>query len=157
MMFTDISGLSTLQRKALDEARKVMDRSYSPYSKFPVGAALYNDNFQFVTGTNVENASYGLTNCAERSAVFNAFSSGMKTVKGVAIIGGGEYFDLDEITGPCGACRQVLFEFAQLLGKGNVEVIISSFSMDNIGVSSIRELLPFPFGPKNLGIGIIKE
>ncbi len=94
-------------QELFDKAVKVSENSYAPYSNFHVGAAvLYNDG-SIETGVNVENRSYGLTNCAERSALFSAVSKGKKDFKAVAIY----CKDADYPVPPCGACRQVLSEF----------------------------------------------
>jgi cytidine deaminase len=94
-------------RALLDAAREVRARAYAPYSRFPVGAALLAADGTVFTGCNVENASYGLTNCAERTAVFKAVSEGHTAFRAIAVVG-----PQDELAcAPCGACRQVLFEF----------------------------------------------
>jgi len=91
----------------ISEAREAATRAYSPYSRFPVGAALLTDTGEIVRGCNVENISYGLTNCAERSALFSAISQGKapRSFKAMAI-----YAPNVELISPCGACRQVLLE-----------------------------------------------
>ena len=89
------------------EARKAADFAYAPYSKFRVGAALLCDDGSIITGCNVENRSFGLTNCGERTAVFKALSQGLKSFKAIAI----STPDSETPVGPCGACRQVLSEF----------------------------------------------
>ncbi len=96
--------LKELFEKALEAA----ENSYSPYSEFPVGAALLMEDGSVIKGANIENRSYGLTNCAERSAVFTAASAGYRTFKALAIATPKS----DYPVGPCGACRQVLTEFA---------------------------------------------
>jgi len=98
---TDMSDL-------YDAARRAAERSYSPYSHFRVGAALLCKDAAVFTGTNVENRSYGLTNCAERSAIFSAISAGKKEFQAIAIFTP----DSEQAVAPCGACRQVLSEFA---------------------------------------------
>ena len=90
-------------------AREALAHSYSPYSNFPVGAAALVDDGRIVSGANVENASYGLTSCAERNAVFAAVGSGHRDLEAIAVHGRGR-----TVT-PCGACRQVLAEFAPRL------------------------------------------
>ena len=106
------------QKAALIMAEQAMKNSYSPYSGFKVGAALYGNLLkEVVTGTNFENASYGLTICAERVAISNANTIGARNFRGIAIIGKGKKFDTKKITGPCGACRQVLLELAQASGQ----------------------------------------
>jgi cytidine deaminase len=91
----------------LSRAREAAKRSYAPYSKFPVGAALQCADGTIVTGANVENRSFGLTNCAERSAIFTAVSMGRKDFRAIAIACPGSEVPVS----PCGACRQVLSEF----------------------------------------------
>ena len=88
------------------EAIKASERAYAPYSKFKFGAALLADDGRVFTGCNVENASYGLTNCAERTAVFKAVSEGATRFMAIAVAGG-----VGDVAMPCGACRQVLAEF----------------------------------------------
>src|SRR5271157_4697941 len=93
-------------QRLIKEARKAMKNSYSPYSRFKVGAALLTDGGEIFSGTNVENCSYGLTICAERLAVYKAVSEGEKKFKAIAIVAGGK-----SCCYPCGACLQVLSEF----------------------------------------------
>ena len=101
--------LSADERKRLiDAARAMLERAYAPYSKFHVGAAILTESGNLYTGCNVENASYGLTNCAERTAIFNAVAAegaSMK-VRAVAVLN-----SQTMPCSPCGACRQVIFEF----------------------------------------------
>ena len=99
---TDTPDLATLASAAIEAS----ERAYAPYSKFKVGAALLAEDGRVFTGCNVENASYGLTNCAERTAVFKAVSEGATRFKAIAIAGG-----VGNVAMPCGACRQVLAEF----------------------------------------------
>ena len=147
---TTFDKLDPQQKAALLAAKKVMKNSYSPYSGFMVGAALYGNLLkEIVTGTNFENASYGLSICAEQVAIFNANTVGAQNFRGIAIIGKGKDFDTTKTTGPCGACRQVLFELAQVSGR-DLEIIISTTKMDDIGITTISELLPLAFGPDNL-------
>ncbi len=100
-----------MDKKIIEEllaaARDTADKSYSPYSKFPVGAALLGKSGKIYTGTNIENASYGLTNCAERTAVFSAVTAGEREFDAILI-----YTPTEKFTTPCGACRQVLAEFS---------------------------------------------
>ncbi|MCR4435596.1 MAG: cytidine deaminase [Clostridiales bacterium] len=93
-------------RELVKTAREIMKNSYSPYSKFRVGAAVQTESGKLFTGVNIENASYGATCCAERTAVFKAVSEGEKKVKAVAIAS-----DSDDFIYPCGICRQVIGEF----------------------------------------------
>lgn len=94
--------------KLLKEAEKAAKHSYSPYSNFSVGAAVLMDSGKVYTGTNIENRSFGLTNCAERSAIFTAISHGEKKIKAVAVY----CPNADYPVSPCGACRQVISEFS---------------------------------------------
>jgi len=122
-----------LKERLLKLAREAQQNAYAPYSKFRVGAAILLDNGEIFTGCNVENASYGLTNCAERSAIFAAVSKlgGAKVrVAGVAVVN-----DHDAPCSPCGACRQVIAEFGP-------EAVIWYQGRNMIQQSTIRELLP---------------
>lgn len=145
--------LSELHRKALDEAWEALDNSYSPYSRFLVGACLVSSDGKLISGTNFENSAYGSTICAERAAVVEANNMGIRRFKSIAIIAIGQDFGTKEVSGPCGECRQVLYEVSQLYGY-DLEVILSTSKKDKIVVTTIEELLPLPFGPRDLGIDI---
>ncbi len=93
--------------KLIASAIKAQQMAYAPYSKFRVGAALLTADGQIITGCNVENSAYGLCNCAERTAIFKAVSEGQRAFRAIAIVG-----DSDAPCAPCGACRQVMVEFA---------------------------------------------
>lgn len=95
------------EKKLLKLASEARKNSYSPYSKFRVGAALLSKNGKVYTGCNIENATYGATCCAERTAIFKAVSEGEKEFEAIAVQG-----DNDGLTFPCGICRQVILEFA---------------------------------------------
>ena len=122
--------LVELFEKALEASKN----SYSPYSNFPVGAAILASDGRIFTGCNVENRSYGLTNCAERTAMFAAVAQGAKRIHAVAIAAP----KADYPVGPCGACRQVLTEF----GDGDVPVIFGS-KAENLQTATLGELYPF--------------
>lgn len=92
----------------IKEAKKVRKNAYTPYSKFKVGAAVVCSSGKIYTGCNVENASFGLTICAERNAIASAVASGEKKITAIAIVA-----DTDILTPPCGACRQVIYEFGK--------------------------------------------
>ena len=132
---------SNTRRTLLDHARQAADNAYVPYSNFPVGAALLLADGSVVTGANIENASYPLTICAERSAVAAAASAGHREIRAVAVSA-----PRSRGTSPCGACRQVLNEFRPAAGD---MVVILDDGEDGI-VTSIEELLPRAFGPRNL-------
>ena len=144
--------LREFQRTLLTEAERVMETAYNPYSRFYVGAALLS-NKGIIAASNVENSAYGSTICAERAAIVKANSMGIRTFDAVAIIARGESFDTKEVTGPCGACRQMLFESSQL-SEVPLEVIMSNSRKDKIVVATIEELLPLAFGPRELGIDV---
>ena len=118
--------------------------AYAPYSGYRVGAALITEDDQLFTGSNVENASYGATCCAERTAVFKAVSEGHLKLKTIAISGGkGDELNM---AFPCGICRQVLREFCD---PKKLKVLVGTSSEDYIEYS-LQELLPESFGPEAL-------
>lgn len=117
-----------------DYAVQASRLSYSPYSKFPVGAAILTSDGRVFTGCNVENRSFGLTNCAERTAMFNAVTEGATKIEAVAIATPKSEYPV----GPCGACRQVLTEF----GEGGVPVIFGP-KLGNLKKTTLGELYPF--------------
>lgn len=141
--------------EALDRALAVLENSYNPYSNFYVGACLVsrdqNNDFAFTTGTNYENAAYGSTICAERSAILTANSQGIRNHELIAVIGKGKNFDVTEITGPCGSCRQVIYEAAEV-AETDILVVMTTTKLDKIIIKSISELLPYAFDPFSLGI-----
>lgn len=119
----------------IEQARRAMTNAHAPYSGYQVGAALLCDDGTVITGCNVENASYGLTNCAERTAIFSAVASGHTNFRAIAIAASG-----DPTPFPCGACRQVLSEFC----AADIPVHIAT----NTGYKTLTlgELLPHMFG-----------
>lgn len=126
------------------EARKM---AYTPYSKYKVGAALLSSDDKIIKGCNIENAAYGPTNCAERTAFFKAVSEGVKEFSAIAIVGGLEN-ETDLFSGyafPCGVCRQVMREFCD----SEFEIVVAR-STDDYKVYTLGELLPESFGPDNL-------
>lgn len=120
-------------QKLMDCAIKARENAYSPYSHFAVGAALLCEDSTLYEGCNIENASYGLTNCAERTAIFKAVSEGHIKFKALAVVA-----DTEGPCAPCGACRQVMAEF-------KIPLIIMGNLMGNIKIVTIEELLPFSF------------
>jgi cytidine deaminase len=119
----------------LQIANKVKSNSYSPYSKFRVGAVLVSEEGNLYSGVNVENSSYGLTNCAERSAIFKAVSEGERKFKTIVIAS-----DAEDFITPCGACRQVMME---ICGK-NLDVVLSNID-NEIRILKMEDLLPLSF------------
>lgn len=120
-------------QRLMDCAIKARENAYSPYSHFAVGAALLCEDGTLYEGCNIENASYGLTNCAERTAIFKAVSEGHIKFKALAVVA-----DTEGPCAPCGACRQVMGEF-------KIPLIIMGNLMGNIKIVTIEELLPFSF------------
>lgn len=121
----------------IERAKRAREGAYAPYSHFAVGAALLTRSGRVFTGANVENASYGLTVCAERVAVFKAVTAGEREFQAIAIASS---------TGasPCGACRQVLAEFG-------LDMLVISVDMDDrVRQWTLEELLPASFGPQDL-------
>ena len=141
-----------VRRLLIDEAIKARKMAYAPYSKFLVGAALVVPSGNIYTGCNIENASYGLTVCAERVAIFKAVSEGQRHIDAIAIVGAPLFEDDEsdrtvegsdvEYAYPCGACRQVLAEF--LPESQDIDVIVAK-SQDDYKVFKLSELLPYTF------------
>src|SRR5436190_10417660 len=125
----------------IEAARAARLQAHAPFSRFLVGAALETEDGRIVTGCNCESASYGLTICAERVAVFKAHSEGIRGAKRVAVVA-----DTAEPTPPCGACRQWLWEFG-----GDVEVILANLQGEK-GRYRLAQLLPLAFDARLLGV-----
>jgi len=123
-----------MKKELIDAARDVMKFSHSPYSHFRVGAAVLGNDGKIYTGTNVENASYGLSICAERAAVLKAVAGGVKSISACAVT-----TDTVNPAAPCGACRQVLLEFGP-----NMDIYLSGKSGDIVDVN-LTDLIPMPF------------
>lgn len=125
------------KEKLVDAACTVRANAYAPYSRYRVGAAILLEDDRIITGVNVENASYGHTICAERTAVVRAVTEGFERMQAIAICteNGGS---------PCGACRQVLVEFA-----GDIPVLMSD-ARGNVRETTLYQLLPDHFGPQHL-------
>ena len=135
-------GIRELIRRAIEARRK----SYSPYSHYQVGAALLAADGQIITGCNIENAAYGPSNCAERTAFFKAVSEGMREFTAIAIVGSPEGETLTQYAYPCGVCRQVMMEFCE---PESFRIIVAKSEAD-YRVLTLAELLPEGFGPGNL-------
>lgn len=125
----------------LERAFKAMENAYAPYSNYHVGACVVTKDNKYFIGANIENASYGLTNCAERNAIFQAYSNGYRKndIKAIAIVSDGK-----TLATPCGACRQVLVE---LLEK-DTPIVLSNHKIERI--TNIQELLPMSFTHEDL-------
>ena len=123
-------------------AIEARENAYAPYSHFLVGAAVVTKDGQVYTGCNIENASYGATNCAERTAIFKAVSEGCTEITKIAIVGGKEGEEIKEFAYPCGVCRQVILEFCD---AKNMKVIVAKSETDFLE-KTLEELLPYGFG-----------
>lgn len=123
--------------KLLSAARECRERAFAPFSGFRVGAAVEADDGSIFAGCNVESASYGLTMCAERVAIFAAVAAGRKRIKRVSVVA-----ESDELTAPCGACRQVIWEFG-----GDIPVTLSNLDGKTETIR-MNELLPLAFDSK---------
>jgi cytidine deaminase len=138
----------------INAARAAAANAHAPYSGFGVGAAVRLDNGEIITGCNFENASYGLTLCAETVALATVNAQGkLRRVREIAVIGGklvGGTITGGDPVNPCGRCRQVINEAAQMSGH---DTVIHCASADGANVKQYRisELLPHPFGPADLG------
>ncbi|MEM5670328.1 cytidine deaminase [Bacillus cereus] len=128
------------KKKYIEEANKMLSKAYIPYSKFPVGAALVTKEGKIYTGCNIENASYGLCNCAERTAIFKAVSEGESDFSYLVITG-----ETDGPISPCGACRQVIAEFCD----PKMPVLLTNVKGDEKEVT-VEQLLPGAFSIEDL-------
>ena len=128
-----------------NEAKRAMEKAYAPYSGFHVGAALLTREGKVYTGCNIENAAYGPTNCAERTAFFKAVSEGVTSFAAIAIVGGKDGV-ITELCPPCGVCRQVMMEFCE----ADKFYVILARSEEDYWIYTLEELLPLGFGAANL-------
>lgn len=135
-------GIKELIGKAIEARRN----SYSPYSHYQVGAALLTADGRIVTGCNIENAAYGPSNCAERTAFFKAVSDGLREFSAIAIVGSPEGETFSQYAYPCGVCRQVMQEFCE---PESFQIIVAK-SKEDYRVMTLAELLPEGFGPENV-------
>ena len=125
--------------RLIGAARRAREHAMAAFSKFKVGAALETTDGVIITGCNIENATYGLTLCAERVAMFKALSEGHRAFTRVAVVA-----DTADPTPPCGACRQILWEFG-----GDLEVLLANLTEPK-GQFRLRDLLPLPFDARLL-------
>ncbi len=134
-----------IEKELIQKAMEMTKLSYAPYSGYHVGAALLTKDGQIYTGCNIENASYGATNCAERTAFFKAVSEGVKDFEAIAIVGApadaAAENTFSEYAYPCGICRQVMQEFC----KKDFRIIVAK-STEDYQKYTLSELLPFGFG-----------
>ncbi len=123
----------------IDNALKVRKFAYVPYSKFYVGASLLTIDGKVFDGCNIENASYSLTMCAERTAIFKAISNGYKDFSAIAVVGGFDLKNVSEYCYPCGACIQVMTEFC----KSDFKIVV--YNGKNVKIHTLNELFPNTF------------
>ena len=145
MKTLSFQALKPVDRNLIQAARAAARNAYCPYSGFAVGAALRTADGRIVIGANVENAAYGSTLCAERSALASAYSQGCRVFRTLAVVAGKGGVP----AAPCGACRQMLFEASESAGK-DIRILLAAPRARRAHVTSIRELLPRGFGPLNL-------
>ena len=126
--------MDDIRRILLEAALTVRQNAHAAFSQFKVGAAIETADGHIITGCNVENATYGLTICAERVAIFKAISEGYRSFRRIAVV-----TDTQLPTPPCGACRQILWEFG-----GNLEVILGNLKGEKARYQ-LKDLLPYPF------------
>ncbi|MBV8551363.1 MAG: cytidine deaminase [Acidobacteriaceae bacterium] len=128
------TSIDSSAEPVIHAALAARERAHAPFSKFRVGAALEDDMGRIFTGCNIENATYGLTMCAERVAVFKALSEGSSKIRRVVVVA-----DTEVLTPPCGACRQILWEFC-----GQAELILANLAGKQEKLS-LKEIFPRPF------------
>lgn len=126
-------------KELIQKASLAKEASVSPYSNFRVGSALLTDDDKIYTGCNVENSTFGLTLCAERTAIFKAISEGKRKFKTIVIVS-----DSPDYITPCGACRQIIFDHC-----GEIDIVCTN-SKNEYKIFKTSELLPFAFGDKDL-------
>jgi cytidine deaminase len=131
--------MSNIDHNLFEAAKDAFDRAYAPYSGFQVGAALLGVDGKIYAGCNVENASYGLSRCAEQTAILKMVSEGTRAFSKAVV-----YTLASPPSSPCGACRQIMFEFG-----ANAEVVMVN-DKDETRVFTVSELLPAGFGPSDL-------
>lgn len=127
-------------KQLFEEAKKAQQQSYSPYSNFPVGAVVEGEDGTLYAGSNIENASYSLTNCAERTAIFHAITQGARGFRRLAVIGPNE-----EPIAPCGACRQVLAEFC----RPDMPILMFN-QQGEVTETTVEKLLPAAFSKEDV-------
>jgi cytidine deaminase len=141
---TTYADLDEADRELVDAARAAGATAYAPYSGIQVGAALRTLGGEIIAASNVENAAYGSTICAERMAVGRANARGERAFAAVAVTARGSVLEPDQLVTPCGACRQVLHEMAAVSGA-RTRVVMTTPETDRVVIANIDDLLPLPF------------
>ena len=135
-----------MKDKLIQAALEARSMAYAPYSHFQVGAALLASDGTVYTGCNIENAAYGPSNCAERTAFFKEIYEGEREFERIAVVGGAEGTDAEDICAPCGVCRQVMMEFCN---PDSFRIILANGGKEPLEFT-LKELFPYGFGPDNL-------
>lgn len=141
---SDSSRSKLYDAELVRAAVKAQEKAYCPYSKYRVGAVAVGASGAAYSGSNVENASFGLTVCAERTAIFKAITSGEKSIKAVYVAA--------RMPNPCGACRQVMAEFMRPEGKVVLISAADNGRIKRVETKSLRALLPHAFSPEGAGL-----
>lgn len=144
----NIKILTDSDKALVTAAQGVMKNAYNPYSGFHVGAAVLTESGKIYSGTFMENASYGMTICAEPAALMAANTAGDFSVLAIAIAGGHPCQQNDNVITPCGRCRQIIYEAAQLYDR-DIYVLCCNWNLSKVMKTSILELLPVPFNTKD--------
>ena len=147
----ELGSLDSDEQELLQRARAAMSRAYNPYSGFYVGAAVGTGSGATFAGAAVENASFGLTICAEPSAIVRAYAEGEVDIRAIAVVGGPSPESAGEIVTPCGRCRQMIYEAGQVAGA-DIAVLCANADLSRVMKIRISELLPFAFGPADLKV-----
>lgn len=149
--------LSTTQQELVFSAQKVMSKAYNIYSDYFVGASVRTKKGEIYSSANMENSSYGLSICAEVGAIQQAISSGDPEITTIAVCGGFNSENKGKTPTPCGRCRQLIYESSQI-SSIDLEVICANSDLSGIIITKISDLLPLPFGSKDLHLDLkIKE
>jgi len=146
-----LGDLESDERELLERARAAMSRAYKPYSGFYVGAAVRTGRGGTFAAAAVENASFGLTICAEPGAIVRAYAEGEVDILAIAVVGGAALESSGEIVTPCGRCRQMIYEAGQVAGT-DIAVLCANADLSRVMKVRISDLLPFAFGPADLNV-----
>lgn len=138
--------LSKQDQNLVNEAEKILKNAYDPYSQFYVGCSLLTKKGNIYRGVNINTCAYGGI-CAERSAISQMVTAGEYNIKKIAIISKSDYFKVKIHSGPCGICRQLLWEFAELT-KEDIKILVSDSDKNKILITSIKKIHPLGFGPR---------
>lgn len=130
----------------LNLSKEIIKKAYNPYSKFYVASAVLTSDNKIFYGVNIETCAY-TSLCAERVAIGNAVTNGFYEFKKIFILARSEYFEVKKLSGPCGICRQVIFEFSELINR-DIKILISDSRLKKVLQTSIKEIHPISFGPR---------